>query len=122
MKIVLILSLLFSFNLFSQEIPGDHIEFHLQDDHIEKVVVKKHTKKKLLVTVHMNDLGLKKMTELAQQNPGKQVSVFSRKRFLEKFRLTPDSPKLKAFQSLESWRSESEVTKVFDKLPTVFIP
>lgn len=122
MKFFLILVLLFSFSIFAQEIPGDHLEFHLKDEHIEKVVVKKQKKKKLSVTVLVNDLGTKQISDFALKNPGKEVSVFTRKRFLEKFRLTPNSPKLKAFQSLENWRSQSEVTKVFDNLPTVFIP
>lgn len=123
MKVFLILVLALSHQVFAQEIPGDHIEFHLEDYQIEKVEVKKKPKKKNVdVLVHMNEAGAKAMTELAQKYPGKEVKVFSRKRFLDKFRLTADSPKIKAFKSLESWRSESEVTKVFDNLPKLISP
>lgn len=121
MKVLLILSFMFSLATFSQEIPGDHLEFNLQDEQIEKVVVKKNKKKKdLTVLVHVNDSGAKAINEMAAKNPGKEISVYSRKRFLEKFKLTPGSPKLKAFRSLEPWRSETEITKVWDKLPTIF--
>lgn len=129
MKVFLIFSFLFSSLAFAQEIPGDHIEFNLQDEQIEKVVIKKSNKKNknkkkkdLQVFVHMNELGAKAMQELALKNPGKEVKVYSHKRFLDKFRLTPDSAKIKAFKSLESWRSESEVTKVFDTVPKIISP
>lgn len=127
MKVFLIFYFLFSTIAVAQEIPGDHIEFNLQDDQIEKVVIKKNKgkskkKKDLQVFVHLNEAGIKAMNELALKNSGKEVKVYSHKRFLDKFKLTPDSAKIKAFKSLESWRSESEVTKVFDTVPKIISP